>query len=71
MLLPQRYAVLYELLIAQSEWTMLEAEVLARKQGLMLSGAIEAINDWSFEVHGGPLFIEEPDRLVVETALLH
>ena len=69
--LPERYSKLFKLLIEQQQWTLADAEILARKQGLMLGGAIEAINDWSFEVHGGPLFIEEPDRLLVETALLH
>jgi len=68
--LPERYETLYEMLITRAEWPTAEAEALARKHGLMLSGAIEAMNDHFFDTHGGPLFIEEPDRVIIETAYL-
>jgi uncharacterized tellurite resistance protein B-like protein len=68
--LPERYVTLYEVLVSRAEWSMTDAEAVARHHGLMLSGAIEAINEWSFESLGGPVFIEETDRLIVETALL-
>ena len=68
--LPDRYVTLYEVLVSRAEWSMTDAEAIARHHGLMLSGAVEAINEWSFESLGGPVFIEETDRLIVETALL-
>jgi hypothetical protein len=69
--LPNQYLALYKLLIERPEWPLADAEALAREHGLMLNGAIEAINDWSFDVHGAALFVEESDRVTVETALLH
>ena len=30
----------------------------------MLGGAVEALNDWSFEKHGAQLFVEETKGLV-------
>jgi uncharacterized tellurite resistance protein B-like protein len=69
--LPQRYASLYQLLVARGEWALAEAEALARAQGHMLSGAVEALNDWAFEKHGSQLFVEDGDKLVVERQLLN
>lgn len=67
---PQRYAAFYHLLIAKSEWQFSEAESLAQKHGHMLSGALETLNDWAFEKFGGQLFVEDGDRVIVETSYL-
>ncbi|MFI5380478.1 MAG: TerB N-terminal domain-containing protein [Tepidisphaerales bacterium] len=67
---PARYAALYALLIAQDRWPLAEAEALARKQGHMLSGAVETINDWAFDKLGSQLFVEDGDTLLVQKELL-
>jgi tellurite resistance protein len=69
--LPQRYAAFYQMLLAKGEWTLSEAETAARGQGHMLSGAIEALNDWAFERYGGQLFVEDGERLTIEIQLLN
>lgn len=69
--LPARYAVFYRLLLARAQWELPEVEALARQHGHMLSGAVEALNDWAYDKYGGQLFVEDGGRLVVETALLN
>ena len=64
--LPARYAAFYQMLIGREQWQLDEAEAAARQHGHMLSGAIEALNDWAFEKYGGQLFVEDGERLVVE-----
>lgn len=68
--LPARYAAFYQLLIAKEQWPLEEAESVARKHGHMLSGAIEALNDWAFEKYGGQLFVEDGGQLLVEKQYL-
>jgi uncharacterized tellurite resistance protein B-like protein len=68
--LPARYASFYQVLISKGEWPLDEIELLARQHGHMLSGAVEALNDWAFERLGGQLFIEDGDRLTVEKSLM-
>lgn len=69
--LPARYAKFYELLLVRGDWAVAEAEATARQHGHMLSGAIETLNEWSCERYGGPLFVEDGDRLIVERELLN
>jgi hypothetical protein len=45
-------------LITRERWTAAAAEELARRHGLMLGGAIEALNDWAFERADRPLIDE-------------
>jgi hypothetical protein len=69
--LPSRYASFYQLLMARAEWTIEDAEATARQHGHMLSGVIETLNDWSFERYGGPLFVEDAGRLLIERERLN
>lgn len=69
--LPARYAAFYRLLLARAQWELPEVEALARRHGHMLSGAVEALNDWAYDKYGGQLFVEDGGRLLVETALLN
>lgn len=64
---PPRYASLYVALVSKPEWTIDEAECLARKHGHMLSGAVEALNEWAIERRGATVFFEDGERLVVES----
>jgi uncharacterized tellurite resistance protein B-like protein len=68
--LPARYAAFCQLLLARADWPMADAEATARQHGHMLNGAIEALNDWSFEKYGGQLFVEDGERLLIERQLL-
>jgi uncharacterized tellurite resistance protein B-like protein len=68
---PQRYASLYQLLISKQEWDVKEIDGVARQQGLMLSGAIDALNEWAAEKYGGQLFVEDGGKIIVERAYLN
>jgi uncharacterized tellurite resistance protein B-like protein len=68
--LPPPYASFYQLLISKQEWDLKEIDGLARRQGLMLNGAIDALNEWAAEKYGGQLFVEDGPRLYVEQAYL-
>jgi len=69
--LPQRYAQFYRFLISRDDWNLQEVDSVARQHGLMLSGAVEAINEWATEKYGGQLFIEDGSRLIVEQEYLN
>ncbi len=56
--LDDRHSAFLTELISQSRWETSEFELLASQFKLMHSGALETINDWSFENHGDVL-IEE------------
>jgi tellurite resistance protein len=45
-----------------------EYDALARRHGLLPDGALETINDWSFEQAGDPLLLDEGDIVVDRTA---
>lgn len=68
--LPPRYAGFYAALAARADWTRDDLEGLARSHGHMLAGALEAINDWAFEIYDAPLIHDDGDTLFVDTALL-
>jgi hypothetical protein len=51
---------------ARSEWARPEAEQLARDHGLMLNGAIEALNEWAIDAFGDPIVEDCGDRLAVQ-----
>jgi tellurite resistance protein len=64
--LPEPLAGLVSALRAKTEWTREDAEQLARQHGLMLNGAIEAINEWSIDALGTPVVDDFGDRLAVQ-----
>ncbi|MCF8709596.1 Tellurite resistance protein TerB [Sphingobium faniae] len=47
--LDHRHAALVDLLIQREQWTQEEFADIAGKQGLLPSGALEAVNEWAFE----------------------
>jgi tellurite resistance protein len=67
---PARYAAFYAELVARRTWIVADADAAARRHGVMLSGALDALNEWAAEELGGQVFIEEGDQLVVEQTLL-
>jgi hypothetical protein len=67
--LEPRYRPFLTALLKQENWSMDDAKALARDHRVMLSGAIEAVNEWSCECCGDWL-IEDGDPLVVRRSLL-
>lgn len=65
-----RYAQFYQAIIDRDRWTRADVDALARSHGLMLSGALEAVNDWAFEMFGRPLIDEVGDEFTVDRTLL-
>lgn len=61
-----RYVPFFTAIMARTAWSIQDAGTLAREHNLMLSGAVEAINDWSYDRADGPLLIEDGDRLLID-----
>lgn len=66
---PPRFRAFFEEVVARAEWPEAEAKQLARKHQVMLSGAIEALNEWSQE-RWNDWLIEEGDPVRVRRDLL-
>ncbi len=64
--LQERYAPFWKALRARPSWRREEAVVLAREHGLMLDGAIEAINEWALENVSAPLIDESDGVLMID-----
>ena len=62
---PLHYS-LYEQLVNKDRWTLEELDELCKKMGLMISGAIETINEWSFEWVDAPVLEEEADAVYID-----
>lgn len=67
--LPERFRGFCREIQGRDVWPLPEATALARRHGLMLSGAVEAINDAAVESLGRAILYEEGDELKVERAL--
>jgi len=67
---PGQYAGLFWALVRKGNWSRAEVDALARQHGQMVSGAVEAINDWAVERVGSPLIYENGDALIIESGLL-
>lgn len=52
-----------------ASWQLNDAESLSKKHGVILSGAIESINDWSFDLVDDPV-IEEDSDLVIDLNII-
>lgn len=63
------YAALATRLLGRPEWPREAFESLAKESGLMPDGALEAINEWAFDLFDEPL-VEDGDPIVVNAALL-
>lgn len=60
---------LYETLITQEKWSRNDVLTLCKKLELMLDGAIETINEWSYECVDAPL-IEDNDDIYIDFEIL-
>ena len=66
--LDARHAALLTKLLSHTEWPRDAFEVVASEAGLMPNGAMETINEWSFDYHGDAL-LEDGLVIVVNHAL--
>lgn len=65
----QHYA-LFESLIRKDKWTREEVEALCRDLGLMVSGALETINDWSFDKVDASVLEEDGEAIYVDQEIV-
>jgi len=63
------HATLLTRLLSRAEWARDEFDRAASEVGLMPSGAMETINEWSFDRHGAAV-LEDGEQVVVNRALL-
>ena len=68
--LPERYHPFLKRMLEQAVWQRGELDRLARDNGLMLGGALEAINEWSQEHAGDWLTSEAGTEIHVQRELL-
>ncbi len=61
---------LFESLIRKDKWTREEVEALCRDSALMVSGALETINDWSFEKVDAAVLEEDGDAIYVDQEIV-
>ena len=57
-------------LLGRPTWARLEFNSLARSHNLMPSGALDAVNDWAFQLFDDPIVIEQGDQFQIQTQLL-
>lgn len=62
--------VLFESLIRKDKWQREEVEVLCRDLGLMVSGALETINDWSFEKVGAAVLEDDGAAIFIDQEIV-
>lgn len=68
--LSSRYEPFLTTVLAQEQWNRAELDGIARQQGVMLNGALEAINEWSLEQFGDLLLQEDGGNISVQTGLM-
>lgn len=66
-----RYQPFLKELLSRSQWSRIDLEACARSQGLMLMGALEAINEWSLDSLGDWLIDESEDTVQIATDLIN
>ena len=69
------HSSLFESLTSKEKWTRKEVEELCHTLGLLIDGAIETINNWSFDTVDAPVLDEDDDiyvdqEIIIELATL-
>lgn len=67
--LDQQHSALFNLLVNKKKWTRNEIEEQCQKLGLMIDGAIETINEWSFDIVEAPV-LDDSDSIYVDTEIV-
>ena len=63
--LDKNLRALYEKIVQKDEWERSELQGMCSSLGLMLDGAIEALNDWAFDQVDAPL-IEDDESIIID-----
>lgn len=66
----KHHYALFESLTRKDKWTREEVEALCRDSGLMVSGALEIINDWSFDKVDTAVLEEDGDAIYVDQEIV-
>ena len=66
----KQHSALFESLIRKNRWAREEVEALCRDSGLMVSGALETINDWSFDKVDAAVLEEDGDTIYVDQKIV-
>lgn len=66
----KKHYALFESLIRKDKWTREEVEALCRDSSLMVSGAMETINDWSFDKVDAAVLEEDGDAIYVDQEIV-
>lgn len=61
-----RFVPFWRAIVARDRWSRDEAEAEARRHGLMLDGALDAINDAAFDAADGPVLVDDGGVIVVD-----
>lgn len=61
---------LFESLIRKDKWSREEVNILCHNSGLMVSGALETINDWSSDKVDAAVFEEDGDTIYVDQEIV-
>ena len=68
--LAPRFVPFVERLAKQPQWSRADLDRLARELGLMVDGAIDAVNEWAHEQFGDMLLIDEGQVFLIQSDLL-
>lgn len=65
----QHYS-LFECLMKKDIWPLHELEAICRERGLLVNGALEIINEWSFEKVDAPVLEEDGDTIYIDQEIV-
>ena len=68
--LAPRFVPFVERLAKQPQWSRTDLDRLARELGMMVDGAVDAVNEWAHEQFGDLLLIDEGDIFLIQSELL-
>jgi tellurite resistance protein len=66
----KKHYSLFESLIRKNRWSREEVEALCRDLGLMVNGALETINDWSFDKVDAAVLEEDGDAIYIDQEIV-
>ena len=68
-MLDNKYQELYDILITKDEWSQEEMKLLCKRYDFMVSGVVETINEWAYELVDAPA-IEEDGHIYVDREIV-
>ena len=68
--LDARFHAILANLLSRPRWPRAEFESLARACGVMPAGALDAVNEWAYDLFNDPIVVEQGDLLHVQSHLV-